>query len=235
MESQVLDKSAAEELVNEIVDLDKKIEAAVWALWEGRGWISLGYSSWNAMCDDKFKATFVRIPKEKRQEVVCSLAEKGMSTRAIGSALGVSNSTVHKDMKDSTVRNRTVEPHGTITGINGKTYTRQERLEPSAEANETTHGQEEKSAEFRRMIEARGESPEQKHAREHKFYDDLHKVTRLLADLSTRASDEPTLPDNIAYFIESARQSLDTITAVKDGVTITDDQIMAELLGGNNA
>lgn len=230
MESQVLDKSAAEQLVNEIVDLDKKIEAAVWALWEGRGWISLGYSSWNAMCDDKFKATFVRIPKDKRQEVVCSLAEKGMSTRAIGSAMGMSYKTVQRDMK-AVGTNVPTERIGT----DGKTYTRQERLEPSAATNEAAHRQEEDSAEFRRLIEERGESPEQKHAREHKFYDDLHKVTRLLADLSTRASDEPTLPDNITYFIESARQSLDTIAAVKDGVTITDDQIMAELLGGNNA
>lgn len=238
MENQVLDKSAAEDLVNEIVDLDRKIEAAVWALWEGRGWIALGFSSWGEMCDDKFKATFVRIPKERRQEVVCSLAEKRdedgkcMSTRAIGSALGIGDATVRRDMK-STASSDAVEPR-TVRGVNGKSYD-QERLEPSAATNEATHGQEEKSAEFQRLMEARGESPEQKHAREHKFYDDLHKVTRLLADLSTRASDEPTLPDNITYFIESARQSLDTIAAVKDGVTITDDQIMAELLGGNNA
>lgn len=230
MENQVLDKGTAEGLVNEIVDLDKKIEAAVWALWEGRGWIALGYSSWGDMCDARFNSTFIRIPRERRQEVVCSLAEKGMSTRAIGSALGVSRETVRKDAAMS--GDNKLSP---VTGTDGKTYTRQERLEPSAEAHEATHRQEEKSAEFQKLMEARGESPEQKHAREHKFYDDLHKVTRLLADLSTRASDEPTLPDNISYFIESARQSLDNITAVKDGVTITDDQIMAELLGGNNA
>lgn len=231
MENEVLDKSAAESLVNEIVDLDKKIEAAVWALWNGRGWIALGYSSWGDMCDARFNSTFIRIPRERRQEVVCSLAEKGMSTRAIGSALGVGNKTVHRDIQAG-VSNDTP---ATVTGTDGKTYTRQERLEPSAATNEATHRQEENSAEFQKLIEARGESPEQKHAREHKFYDDLHKVTRLLADLSTRASDEPTLPDNITYFIESARQSLDNIAAVKDGVTITDDQIMAELLGGNNA
>ena len=230
MENEVLDKSTAESLVNEIVDLDKKIEAAVWALWNGRGWIALGYSSWGDMCDARFNSTFIRIPRERRQEVVCSLAEKGMSTRAIGSALGVSDFTVRKDKKDSGAS--FIAP---VTGTDGKTYPRQERLEPSAATNEATHRQEENSAEFQKLIEARGESPEQKHAREHKFYDDLHKVTRLLADLSTRASDEPTLPDNITYFIESARQSLDNITAVKDGVTITDDQIMAELLGGNNA
>ena len=153
-----------------------------------------------------------------------------MSTRAIGAALGVNNATVSRDRSAAGVANATP-----VTGTDGKTYTRQESLEPSAATNEAAHGQEENSAEFQRLMEARGESPEQKHAREHKFYDDLHKVSRLLEDLSTRASDEPTLPDNITYFIESARQSLDNITAVKDGVTITDDQIMAELLGGNNA
>ena len=234
MENQVLDKSAAEGLVNEIVDLDRKIEAAVWALWEGRGWIALGYSSWGEMCDDKFKATFVRIPKERRQEVVCSLAEKGMGIKSIVDTGIAARNTVRNDLRKAEQGGQ-FNPPSDVTGADGKTYPRQERLEPSAATNEPTHRQEENSAEFQKLIEARGESPEQKHAREHKFYDDLHKVTRLLADLSTRASDEPTLPDNITYFIESARQSLDNITAVKDGVTITDDQIMAELLGGNNA
>lgn len=162
-----------------------------------------------------------------------SMHERGMSTRAIAAATGASKNTITADLRQ--VSQIGTPESSPVTGTDGKTYTRQERLEPSAATNEAAHGQEENSAEFQRLIEARGESPEQKHAREHKFYDDLHKATRLLADLSARASDEPTLPDNITYFIESARQSLDNITAVKDGVTITDDQIMAELLGGNNA
>lgn len=229
MENEVLDKSTAERLVQEIRVMDAELWEKMMDLYEGRAWIALGYSSWGELCDKEFKANNFRIPREDRREVVMSMRERGMSTRAIGSALGASHMTVKRDV-ESGVTN--VTP---VTGTDGKTYTRQERLEPSAATNEATHRQEENSAEFQKLIEARGESPEQKHAREHKFYDDLHKATRLLADLSTRASDEPTLPDNIAYFIESARQSLDNITAVKDGVTITDDQIMAELLGGNNA
>lgn len=230
MENQVLDKGAAERLVQEIRVMDAELWEKMMDLYEGRAWIALGYSSWGELCDTEFKANNFRIPREDRREIVMSMRERGMSTRAIAAATGTSKGTVDRALSGA--------PNGApapVTGTDGKTYTRQERLEPSAATNEAAHGQEEKSAEFRRLMEARGESPEQKHAREHKFYDDLHKVTRLLADLSTRASDEPTLPDNITYFIESARQSLDTIAAVKDGVAITDDQIMAELLGGNNA
>lgn len=230
MENEVLDKGAAERLVQEIRVMDAELWEKMMDLYEGRAWIALGYSSWGELCDTEFKANNFRIPREDRREIVMSMRERGMSTRAIASGIGTSQDTVNRELSASGERNRSP-----ITGTDGKTYPRQERLEPSAATNEAAHGQEENSAEFRRLMEARGESPEQKHAREHKFYDDLHKVTRLLADLSARASDEPSLPDNITYFIESARQSLDNITAVKDGVTITDDQIMAELLGGNNA
>lgn len=235
MENQVLDKGTAERLVQEIRVMDAELWEKMMDLYEGRAWIALGFSSWGELCDTEFKANNFRIPREDRREVVMSMRERGMSTRAIAAATGNDRKTIMSDVRElgsEVVQNG---PPAPVTGTDGKTYTRQERLEPSAATNETTHGQEENSAEFQKLIEARGESPEQKHAREHKFYDDLHKVTRLLADLSTRASDEQSLPDNITYFIESARQSLDNITAVKDGVTITDDQIMAELLGGNNA
>ena len=227
MENQVLDKGTAERLVQEIRVMDAELWEKMMDLYEGRAWIALGYSSWGELCDTEFKANNFRIPREDRREIVMSMRERGMSTRAIGKAIGVGYDTVQREI-NATDRNRSVEE---ITGLDGRTR----RVGPSAATNEAAHGQEEKSAEFQKLIEARGESPEQKHAREHKFYDDLHKATRLLADLSARASDEPSLPDNITYFIESARQSLDNITAVKDGVTITDDQIMAELLGGNNA
>lgn len=230
MENQVLDKSTAEELTAKCRQQDSALWETITTLYMGRVWIALGYSSWTEYCDRELGSNNLHVPREVRQEVVLSMRARGMSTRSIGSALGVSRETVRKDV--ATSGDNKLSP---VTGTDGKTYPRQESLEPSAATNEAAHRQEENSAEFQKLIEARGESPEQKHAREHKFYDDLHKVTRLLADLSTRASDEPTLPDNISYFIESARQSLDNITAVKDGVTITDDQIMAELLGGNNA
>lgn len=226
MENQVLDKGTAERLVQEIRVMDAELWGKMMDLYEGRAWIALGFSSWGELCDTEFKANNFRIPREDRREVVMSMRERGMSTRAIASATGMSKSAVNREMP--TVPNGTVAE---TTGIDGRTY----RVGQSAATQEATAKQKKDSENFQRMMEARGESPEQKHAREHKFYDDLHKVTRLLADLSTRASDEPTLPDNISYFIESARQSLDTIAAVKDGVTITDDQIMAELLGGNNA
>ena len=57
------------------------------------------------------------------------LSEKGMSTRAIASSLGISEGTVRNDMK-ATAQNYAVEPR-TVRGVNGKSYD-QERLEPSA-------------------------------------------------------------------------------------------------------
>lgn len=230
MENEVLDKSTAEELVHTICEKDAEVGEAAMRLWNGRGWIELGYSSWDALCDDRFKNTFCRIPRSERDDLVRSMRAQSMSHKAISAAIGLSTKTLQR-----MERGGHMSTPERVTGTDGKTYTRQERLEPSAATHEATAQQEANTADFRQLMNTRGESPEQKHAREHKFYDDLHKVTRLLADLSARASDEPSLPDNISYFIESARQSLDNITAVKDGVTITDDQIMAELLGGNNA
>ena len=56
-----------------------------------------------------------------------------MSTRAIGSALGVSRETVRKDMRESSGGKKLTTSEGnSVTGTDGKTYPRQERLEPSA-------------------------------------------------------------------------------------------------------
>ena len=68
-------------------------------------------------------------PRMRRARCSVLLSEKGMSTRAIGSALGIGDATVRRDMK-STASSDAVEPR-TVRGVNGKSYD-QERLEPSA-------------------------------------------------------------------------------------------------------
>lgn len=63
----------------------------------GRAWVALGYASWDALCDAELGDDRMRLPRSERQELVASLREQGMSTRAIGSALGVSHMTVERD------------------------------------------------------------------------------------------------------------------------------------------
>lgn len=68
------------------------------ALWNGRAWISLGHASWDALCEAEFWGIRVALPVSERREVVSSMRAEGMSTRAIGSALGVDHSTVVRDL-----------------------------------------------------------------------------------------------------------------------------------------
>jgi transposase len=84
----------------EAIALTDKIRAAIDWTWElvfeafiRRGWIAMGYESWDAYCDSEFGAR-LRLPPEIRQEWVFSLKAAGMSKRAIASGLGVSEGTV---------------------------------------------------------------------------------------------------------------------------------------------
>lgn len=84
---------------------------------KGRAWIALGYGSWDEMCEAEFDGAVIRLPREDRREAVASLREAGLSTRAIGSALGISNQTVGRDL--STAPNGAVEPQ-TVTSLDGR-------------------------------------------------------------------------------------------------------------------
>jgi hypothetical protein len=95
-------------------------------LFNGRAWITLGYDSWADLCAAQFNGVRISLPRDERAEVVQELSGAGMSTRAIGSALGVGKSTISDDLAG--VRNRTPERDldpgevKTITGLDGKTY-----------------------------------------------------------------------------------------------------------------
>ena len=60
-------------------------------------WKALEYESWDAYCDDVIGAR-LQIPREDRREFVLTMRQAGMSTRAIGTALGVSKDSVHRDL-----------------------------------------------------------------------------------------------------------------------------------------
>jgi len=82
-----------------------------------RAWAVLGYSTWDAYCTKEFGTSRLRLPREERQEVVASLRESGLSTRAIASATGVSQMQVSRDLRTSGEPN--VSP---VIGTDGKTY-----------------------------------------------------------------------------------------------------------------
>ena len=105
-------------------NLTDKIKAGTAALWElikeayvSRAWASLGYSSWDDYCTQEFGTSRIRLPREERREVVSSMREIGMSTRAIASATGMSAMQVSRDSRG--VTNVTPAP---VTGTDGKTY-----------------------------------------------------------------------------------------------------------------
>lgn len=82
-----------------------------------RDWIALGYDSWDGLCSAEF-GTVLRLSIEDRQQAVAELSDAGMSSRAIGAALGVGIGTVSRDL--SGVPNGT--PARPTTGLDGKTY-----------------------------------------------------------------------------------------------------------------
>ena len=95
--------------------------------WRSFDWQALGYPSWDAYCDGEFGTSRIRLPREERREVVSSMREIGMSTRAISSATGVSKDTVRREI--ATGANA---PVGDVTGVNGKTYAQPERPRATA-------------------------------------------------------------------------------------------------------
>lgn len=90
-------------------DLAERIRLA----YEGRAWVALGYDSWSLLCQQEFGGGF-QLPSGKRREVVAELTAAGMSSRAIGNALGVDHSQV--------VRTAPPKP-AKVIGLDGKRYT----------------------------------------------------------------------------------------------------------------
>lgn len=99
----------------DVADLGERIATA----YIGRAWLALGHPSWDALCDVEFDGARLRIPREQRVEQVQSLRSAGLSTRAIGSALGVGDATVRRDL--STAPDDAVEQPTTVQSLDGRT------------------------------------------------------------------------------------------------------------------
>jgi hypothetical protein len=86
--------------------------------YQRRAWVALGYESWGEMCEAE--VTVPQLSRDQRRELVAALRSEGLSTRAIGDAIGASKDTVRNDLS-STGEKSPVEPDE-IVGTNGKTY-----------------------------------------------------------------------------------------------------------------
>ncbi|MEU6990307.1 hypothetical protein ABZ953_06550 [Streptomyces sp. NPDC046465] len=60
-------------------------------------WLALGYDTWDAYLDGEFGEHRVKLPRDQRREIVASMSAAGMSSRAIGAAVGVDQKTVVTD------------------------------------------------------------------------------------------------------------------------------------------
>ncbi|TXS13392.1 hypothetical protein EAO71_35755, partial [Streptomyces sp. ms191] len=83
-----------------------------------RAWAALGYGTWDAYCNAEFGTARLRLPRKERQEVVASLRDSGLSTRAIASATGMDQKTVRNDLAASGE-----DFSSPVLGADGKTYT----------------------------------------------------------------------------------------------------------------
>ena len=106
-------------------ELTDRIRLGVEAVWElvkhayvSRAWSVLGYDSWDDYCTREFGNSRLQLPREERPEVVASMREIGMSTRAIAAATGLGHGTVARNLP-SGVPNGTPAP---VEGLDGKTY-----------------------------------------------------------------------------------------------------------------
>lgn len=123
--------------VSQARDRAERIRTALNVSWQlvkdayiARDWVALGYSTWDEYCTGEFGEFRIKLPREERQEVVSSMREIGMSTRAIASATGSSDMTVRRDLAAAT----NVAPESVpapVTGTDGKTYAPKPRHEPA--------------------------------------------------------------------------------------------------------
>lgn len=93
--------------------------AGVWDLiveaYTSRAWTSLGYDSWDDYTRTEFDGVRIALPREDRREVVGSLRDAGLSTRAIASAIGVDDKTVRNDLAGA-------DYSAPVIGADGKQY-----------------------------------------------------------------------------------------------------------------
>lgn len=110
--------------------LTDRIKVAVEGTWQmireayvSRAWSVLGYETWDAYCAAEFGTARLALPREERREVVASLAESGLSVRAIAAATSTPRETVRRDLAGDPFPIENGSPaRRPVQGIDGKTY-----------------------------------------------------------------------------------------------------------------
>jgi hypothetical protein len=106
----------ARQLVQTIRESVGAARSAIVEAYQWRAWEPLGYSSWDELCDAEFGVRLA-LGREERVEAVTELRDAGLSTRAIGTALGIHKDTVRNDLAGGEY-----SPPGPVRGLDGKTY-----------------------------------------------------------------------------------------------------------------
>jgi hypothetical protein len=88
---------------------------AIGEAYEKRDWAALGHKDWDTYCEKEFSEKRLKLTREQREQAVLAFRGAGMSIRAIGSALGVSTTTIQRDLYQS-------DTPAAVTGADGKTY-----------------------------------------------------------------------------------------------------------------
>lgn len=93
-----LNAQEARELTDKIRAGLEGIFELIKAAYSGFAWAALGYSSWDAYVQREFGNLHIQPPREERSQVVDSMRAAGLSTRAIATAIGSSQTTVRRDL-----------------------------------------------------------------------------------------------------------------------------------------
>lgn len=135
MQPEAIDEGAdltadeARELTDRIRVSWDELAPLVTVAYRRRAWVALGYESWDAYCSAEMDGARLALPVAERRERTAELRDAGMSTRAIGSALGVDPKTVRNDLAsggeysppEQTAANAPESPR-TVTGTDGRNY-----------------------------------------------------------------------------------------------------------------
>ena len=87
--------------------------------YQGRIWQALGYNDWHEYLVGEFGGP-LRLGREERKATVLELRQEGLSTPAIGEALGISDETARRDLIEATSTNVEVDLPASIIGLDGR-------------------------------------------------------------------------------------------------------------------
>lgn len=126
-EEVVADSKAARDLTDKIRAGLEGVYQLIIEAFQQRVWTSLGYASWDEYVRREFGNLSLRPPLEERQEVVQSLRDSGLSTRAISSATQLSQRTVVRALDGAGESNDSPEDGShrelsPVVGLDGKEY-----------------------------------------------------------------------------------------------------------------